>query len=78
MAPIDEARALMPPGQVLLGNVDPVTVLQNGTPAEIEAAVAECYRQAGRHYIIGAGCEVAPDTPARNVEALGRLRFTAS
>jgi MtaA/CmuA family methyltransferase len=78
MAPIDEARAQMTAGQVLLGNVDPVTVLQNGTPSEVEAAVADCYRQAGRHYIIGAGCEVAPDTPAQNVEALGRLRFAAS
>lgn len=70
MVPVAEARRAMGERQVLLGNLDPVRVLQNGTPGEVRAAVAECHRQAGARYIIGAGCEVPPDTPAENLRAL--------
>lgn len=70
MVPVSEARRAMGPRQVLLGNLDPVRVLQNGTPAEVRAVVAECHRQAGPQYIIGAGCEVPRDTPAENFRAL--------
>lgn len=68
--PVAEARAQMGPQQVLLGNIDPVRVLRNGTPAEIRAAIAECHRQAGTRYIVGAGCEIPRDTAAANVMAL--------
>jgi uroporphyrinogen-III decarboxylase len=39
----------------------------------VEAALAECYRQAGAAYICGAGCEVPRDTPHANVEAMARF-----
>ena len=58
MAPLDEARAEMGPGPVLPGNIDPVRVMRDGTPEAIEAALAECHRQAGPRYIVAAGCEV--------------------
>lgn len=76
--PISDARSRMGPAQVLLGGIDPVRVLQNGTPDQVAAAVAECLRQAGPRYIIGAGCEVPPDTPSKNVLALtqDRPRFS--
>jgi len=70
MAPMDEARAKMGPEPVLLGNLDPVRVLRNGTPKDIIAAVAECHRQSGARYIVGAGCEVPRDTAPENVLAL--------
>jgi MtaA/CmuA family methyltransferase len=70
MAPISEARQLMGPGQVLLGNLNPVTVLRNGDPAGVTAAIAECHRQAGAPFIVGAGCEVPRDTPPENLRAL--------
>jgi uroporphyrinogen-III decarboxylase len=60
----------MGPDQVLLGNLNPVTVLRDGNPASITAALAECHRQAGPHYIVGAGCEVTRDTPPAHVRAL--------
>jgi MtaA/CmuA family methyltransferase len=72
LAPLAEARAKMGPAQVLLGNLDPVRDLRNGTPESVYAAVAECHRQAGPRYIVGAGCEVPRDTPAANVRAMGR------
>lgn len=68
--PLSEARAQMPPGQVLLGNIEPVRALRNGTPESVTAAVAECHRQAGAHFIVSAGCEVVRDTPEANLRAL--------
>jgi len=70
MAPLHEARAAMGPAQVLLGNIDPVSVLRNGTPDSIRAALAQCLEEAGPRYIVGAGCEVVRDTPLENVRAL--------
>lgn len=69
-APVAEARRLMGPGQVLLGNIDPVRVLRDGTPESIMAAIAECHAAAGDRYIVGAGCEVPRGTPPENVLAL--------
>lgn len=71
MAPIAQARQQMRPEQVLLGNLNPVTVLRNGDPSRIQTELAECHRQAGSRFIVGAGCEVPRDTPVRNLEALG-------
>ena len=70
MAPLSEAREQMGPEQVLAGNIDPVRVLQNGTPASIGAALDECHQQAGGRYIVSAGCEVPRGTPAVNLQAM--------
>jgi MtaA/CmuA family methyltransferase len=70
MVPVEKARREMGPKQVLAGNIDPVKTLRNGTPESVRAAIAECHRQAGNHYIVGAGCEVPRDTPVANVIAL--------
>ncbi|HEY2018053.1 MAG TPA: uroporphyrinogen decarboxylase family protein, partial [Bryobacteraceae bacterium] len=66
-APLDEARAEMGPEQVLLGNLDPVRVMRDGTPETIQAAFAECHRQAGARYIVGAGCEIPAGTSDANL-----------
>ncbi len=70
MSPLSEGREKMPPSQVLLGNIDPVAVLRNGTPDSVRDAIAECHRQAGSRYIVSAGCEVTRDTPAENIWAM--------
>ena len=70
MAPIHEARQKMGPNTILLGNLNPVTVLRNGDPAGVTAAIAECHHQAGTRFIVGAGCEVPRDTPPENLRAL--------
>lgn len=64
------ARQAMGPDQVLLGNLNPVVVLRNGSPAEVAAALAECHRQAGPRFIVGAGCEVVRDTPLENMQVM--------
>ena len=70
--PIAEARDKMGPKQVLLGNIDPVRVLRDGSAESVTAALAECHREAGPRYIVGAGCEVPRDTPHANLHALTR------
>ena len=68
-----EGRAQMGPSQILLGNIHPVQVLRNGTAEGVTAALAECHRQAGARYIVGAGCEVPRDTPEANVRAMSEF-----
>jgi uroporphyrinogen-III decarboxylase len=57
------------PQQVFSGKADPVSVIQNGTPAQIMASVRECRAQAAGRVIVSAGCEVPPDTTPANLRA---------
>jgi len=70
LSPMGEGRQKMGPSQVLLGNINPVVVLRNGTPEQVTAAVSECHRQTGSRFVVGAGCEVPRDTPEENLRAL--------
>ena len=70
LSPVAEGRAKMGASQILLGNINPVTVVRGGTPEGVFSAIAECHRQAGARYIVGAGCEIPRDTPPENVRAL--------
>ena len=74
--PVDMARArARMPGQVILGNVEPVGVMRNGTPEVVTEALAACHRAAGPRYIVGAGCELPRDTPEANVRAMCRFAW---
>lgn len=70
LASLADARRAMGRDQILLGNLNPVAALRESTPAAVTAALAECHRQAGPRYIVGAGCEVVRDTPVENVQAM--------
>ncbi|HWQ92969.1 MAG TPA: uroporphyrinogen decarboxylase family protein [Clostridia bacterium] len=70
LAPLEDARKQMGPSQVLLGNLNPVAILRNGDPEMVASTTAECHRQAGERFIVGAGCEVPRDTPEANLRAL--------
>lgn len=63
----------------LLGNLNPAGALLRGTPesvtAEAEAALAATR---GTRFLLGSGCEVAPQTPLENMRAMvacGRRAF---
>ncbi len=71
--PVAEARAAMGPGQMLLGNVDPVRVMRNGHPDLIRRELASCREAAGARYIVGAGCEIPRDTPHDNLRAMAAV-----
>jgi len=70
MVPISEARLKIGPNAILLGNLNPVTVLKDGDPPGVTAAITDCHRQAGARFIVGAGCEVPRGTPPENLRAL--------
>ncbi|HSV72441.1 MAG TPA: uroporphyrinogen decarboxylase family protein [Chthonomonadales bacterium] len=72
LVPVAEGRAAMGPEQVLLGNIDPVSVLRESTPGQVTEAVAACHRAAGARFIVGPGCETPRDTPDVNFRALVR------
>jgi len=55
---------------VILGNIDPVSVLRDRSADAVTDAIAECHRQAGPRYIVSAGCEVPRDTSPANLHAL--------
>jgi len=76
--PLGHARAAMAQSQVLLGNIDPVRDLRDGTPESVDALLAACYSQAGPAYICGAGCEVPRGTPHTNVDAMTRFARSRS
>ena len=67
---LSEAREKTGTNQVLLGNINPVTVIRNGSVNDVIQAVTECHRQAGSRFIVGAGCEIPRDTPPENFRAL--------
>ena len=70
LAPLVKARTEMGEEQTLLGNMDPVRVLRNGTPQDVCAVLEQCHIAAGERFIVGAGCEVVRDTPQDNFRAL--------
>jgi MtaA/CmuA family methyltransferase len=70
LSPMSEGRHEMGPDQVLLGNLNPVLVLRNGTVEQVVSSIAACHQQTGPRFIVGAGCEVPRDTPEQNLRAL--------
>lgn len=70
LTPVAQARRIWGPRQALMGNIDPVRTLRDGTPDSIHRELAECHRQAEDRFIVGAGCEAPRDTPPENVRAL--------
>ena len=71
MALITDARAAMGPRQLLSGNIDPVRVLKDGTPAQVTAALEQCFADAGdSYYAACAGCEIPRGTPPANLRSM--------
>jgi uroporphyrinogen-III decarboxylase len=60
---------LLGPRQVFSGKSDPVSLIQEGTPAQIATDVADCRNQAGGRVIVSAGCEITPGTTEENMRA---------
>ncbi len=71
MALVANARKALGPNRLLSGNIDPVRVLQDGTPAGITAAFDRCFADAGgSRYAVNAGCEIPRRTPPDNLKAM--------
>lgn len=63
------AREVFKDDVVIMGNIDPVAVLFQGTVADVDRAAEKCFNDAGREggYIFGAGCAVPNHTPIENI-----------
>ena len=53
----------------IAGNMDPVSIVRNGTPEGIRKAISVAYSRVGNPYLVNAGCEIPPGTPAENLRA---------
>lgn len=69
------ARSIVGDDICLMGNLDPVAVLMDGTPDEVARRSLEAIDKAGLHgaFILGSGCEVAQRTPLRNIIAMRNI-----
>lgn len=58
----------------IIGNVDPVSVLLDATPEEVEAVTADLARRMEGHgnFVLSSGCDLPLETPAENIEAFMR------
>jgi len=65
---LDASRADLGPSQVLLGNIDPVAVLSNGTAQDVRDAVAAAVKSGVN--AIWPGCDLMPQVPAENMIAM--------
>jgi MtaA/CmuA family methyltransferase len=54
------------------GNFDPVTVMLQGTPADVYRATIACMQSGGERAISAAGCEIPDGTPPENLLAQSR------
>jgi MtaA/CmuA family methyltransferase len=75
--PVDLAEACrvvadVSPGSYVVGNFDPVAVLLRGTPDDVRETCRQCERQTAGYdnFILAPGCEVPPDTPTANYQAM--------
>ncbi len=59
-------------GPAVCGNFDPVAVMLQGTPEEVEQAVWMCMEMGGGRSISAAGCEIPAGTPHANLWAQAR------
>jgi MtaA/CmuA family methyltransferase len=56
----------------ICGNFDPVAVMLNGTPEQVQRATLECLSAGGPRSISAAGCEIPLNTPHANLLAQAR------
>ncbi|MDR0222165.1 MAG: uroporphyrinogen decarboxylase family protein [Oscillospiraceae bacterium] len=72
--PIEKAREGLGGKIAFSGNLNPVTVVQNGTDEEIRREVLSCVEKAGGvpGYIVMPGCDIPPLTPLENLQAISK------
>jgi len=62
----------------ICGNFNPVSVVKDGTPKQIEDAVNHCVNVGGKKCIIMAGCEIPKYTPYENLLAVHKALAACS
>lgn len=60
-----------PPNKLVMGNLDPVSVMKNGTATEVAAEVARLLSECGSYpnFVLSTGCDVPPNVPTKNIQS---------
>ena len=70
---IGEAAAALGQEKCIVGNLDPIQVVRNGTSQQVQAAAAQCYQKASKSpkgFILAPGCQLPIDCPVENFAAM--------
>ena len=61
----------MPSDRLVIGNIDPVGILRNGTPETVTKAVTELLESCSKYpgFLLSSGCDIPPLTPLENLQA---------
>ncbi|MDR1903550.1 MAG: uroporphyrinogen decarboxylase family protein [Treponema sp.] len=72
---LKNARAAFDGKIAFMGNMDPVSIMQQGSVDEVRAACRDCIDRAGggAGFILAPGCDLPPTTPLENVRAMTEL-----
>ena len=60
---------------LLIGNVDPVNILLNGSPEDVRRASVACIENSleAKYFILSSGCEVPKNSPKGNIEEMVKV-----
>lgn len=66
-----EALEICPQDVLVMGNVDPTSVLKLGTPDSVYAETISLLEQCGIHnnFVLSSGCDIPPETSKSNIDA---------
>ncbi len=68
---ICEALQECPPGLIVMGNLDPVTVFKQSDPGKVKQSALDLLNltKSYPNFVISSGCDLPPHTPAENIHA---------
>jgi uroporphyrinogen decarboxylase len=71
MVDFSQAVSKIPSDMVLIGNLDPVRILMNGTPDSVRQAVRKLLDDMApyENFILSTGCDLPQDVPLENIRA---------
>lgn len=71
---IGEAKRLLEDKVILAGNIDPSSVMEYGSVADVARAAKECIKKAGHgRFILMPGCEISGETPLENIKEMLKI-----
>lgn len=68
---MEEVIADVPLTALTMGNIDPVSIFKDGTPAQMRQAVFDLLRKMKDYpnFVLSSGCDTPPHTPGANIDA---------
>jgi len=70
---IEDVVPLLSFNQVISGNSDPVSIIQDGTTEQLAENVESCFRRSAGRGIVSAGCEITPETTVERMRAYSAI-----